>query len=132
MPSVARRLGRVDAGGDGEGGGPVEPLARLHRQGIPPPQIFSDWKWLFYWEFDDYARSGNITAASTYADLFGDNWLGRRRAAAPYRVVHDLRSPGGEQWTVIETTRYFSLYSFQWETYYAVRRDRVPSRDLFA
>ena len=104
--------------------------ARLHRQGIPPPQIFSEWKWLFYWEFDDYARSGNITAASTYADLFGDNWLGRRLAAAPYRVVHDLRSPGGEQWTVIETTRYLSLYSFQWETYYAVRRDRVPSRDL--
>jgi 4-amino-4-deoxy-L-arabinose transferase-like glycosyltransferase len=104
--------------------------ARLHQQGIPPQQIFSDWRWLFYWEFDDFAHSGNITAASTYVDLFGDKWLGRRRAAAPYRVVHDLTSPGGEQWTVIETTRYFSLLSFQWETYYAVRRDRVPSRDL--
>jgi len=100
---------------------------RLRMEGIPPEQIFSDWKWLFYWQFEDYVHAGNVTDASTYADLFGESWLGRNREAAKYRVVQNLTPPRGETWVVIGQTKYFSLYGCRWETYFAVRRSHLPA-----
>jgi hypothetical protein len=100
---------------------------RLRVEGIPPEQIFSDWKWLFYWQFEDYVHAGHVTDASTYADLFGESWLGRNREAAKYRVVQNLTPPRGETWAIIGQTKYFSLYGCRWETYYAVRRRHLPA-----
>jgi hypothetical protein len=97
---------------------------RLRTDGISPTEIFSDWKWLFYWQFEDYVHAGHVTATSTYGDLFGQSWQGRKRDAADYWVVHDLTPPRGETWRVVDQTSYFSVYARGWKTFYAVRRDR--------
>jgi len=97
---------------------------QLRTDGISPGEIFSDWKWLFYWQFEDYVHAGHVTAASCYGDLFGQSWLGRKRDAAEYRVVHDLSPPRGETWRVVDQTSYFSVYACRWKAFYAVRRDR--------
>jgi Dolichyl-phosphate-mannose-protein mannosyltransferase len=99
---------------------------RLRTEGILPEQIFSDEKWLFFWQFEDSVHKGQITSTSDYADLLAlrGGWLGRSRASAEYRIVDDLRPPFGEIWRVVDQTRYFSVYARGYQTLYAVRRVR--------
>ena len=105
--------------------------ARLHDQGIPPQQIFSDWKWFFFWNFEDAAEQGLFHPDTSYAYFF-DEWMAPDRQFAEYRVVHELTPPPGERWEVVDTAHYFSVYARGQETFYAVRRTRdepaVPSR----
>ncbi len=105
--------------------------ARLHDQGIPPQQIFSDWKWFFFWNFEDAAEQGLFHPDTSYAYFF-DEWMAPDRQFAEYRVVHELTPPPGERWELVDTAHYFSVYARGQETFYAVRRIRdepaVPSR----
>ena len=95
---------------------------QLHAEGIPPERIFSDWKWLFYWQFEDYVHAGHATAETSYAELFEDGWLKRERDAAEYWIVRELKPPPGETWKVVRETHYFSIYARGRQTFYAVRR----------
>jgi hypothetical protein len=96
---------------------------RLHDKGIPPQQIFSDWKWFFFWNFEDAAEKGLFHPSTSYAYFF-DEWMPPYRDAAEYCVVHELKPQPGERWEVVETAHYFSLYARGPETFYAVRRIR--------
>jgi Dolichyl-phosphate-mannose-protein mannosyltransferase len=97
--------------------------ARLHAKGIRPQQIFSDWKWFFFWNFEDAAEEGLFHPDTSYAYFF-DKWMPPYRDAAEYWVVHELKPPAGERWEVVETARYFSVYARGMATFYAVRRIR--------
>ncbi len=105
--------------------------ARLHDQGIPPQQIFSDWKWFFFWNFEDAAEQGLFHPDTSYAYFF-DEWMAPDRQFAEYWVVHDPTPPPNERWEVVDQAHYFSVYARGQETFYAVRRVRkeaaVPSR----
>jgi hypothetical protein len=94
---------------------------RLHDKGIPPQQIFSDWKWFFFWNFEDAAEKGLFHPSTSYAYFF-DEWMPPSRDAAEYWVVHELKPPAGERWEVVDTAHYFSVYARGQETFYAVRR----------
>ncbi len=105
--------------------------ARLHDQGIPPQQIFSDWKWFFFWNFEDAAEQGLFHPDTSYAYFF-DEWMAPDRQFAEYWVVHDPTPPPNERWEVVDQAHYFTVYARGQETFYAVRRVRkeaaVPSR----
>ena len=94
---------------------------RLKDKGIPPQQIFSDWKWFFFWNFEDAAERGLFHPDTSYAYFF-DEWMPPGQDAAEYRVVHELKPPPGERWEVVETAHYVSVYARGQETFYAVRR----------
>jgi hypothetical protein len=100
--------------------------ARLHDKGIPPQKIFSDWKWYFFWNFEDAAEAGLFKPSTSYAYLF-DVWMAPGRDAAEYRVVHEVKPPPGERWEVVDQAQYFSVYARGKETFYAVRRRREPA-----
>jgi hypothetical protein len=99
---------------------------RLHDKGIPPQQIFSDWKWFFFWNFEEAAAEGRFQPSTSYAYFF-DEWMPPYRDAAEYWVVHELKPPPNERWEVVETTHYFSIYARRQETFYAVKRIRDAS-----
>jgi hypothetical protein len=99
--------------------------SRLAAQGIPPREIFSDWKWFFYWNFEDAAEEGFFHPSTSYAYFF-DEWMPPYRDRAEYWVVHNMTPPPGERWEVVDTARYFSVYARGEETFYAVRRIREP------
>jgi hypothetical protein len=100
---------------------------RLHDKGIAPQQIFSDWKWYFFWNFEDAAEEGLFHPSTSYAHFF-DEWMPPGRNAAEYWVVHELKPPPGERWDVVDMAHYFSVYARGQETFYAVKRIRdVPS-----
>jgi hypothetical protein len=103
--------------------------AQLHDQGIPPQNIFSDWKWFFFWNFEEAAEKGLFHPDTSYAYFF-DEWMPPFRDLAEYRVVHELKPPPAERWEVVETAHYFSVYARGQETFYAVRRirDAAPPR----
>jgi hypothetical protein len=103
--------------------------AQLHDQGIPPRNIFSDWKWFFFWNFEDAAEQGLFHPDTSYAFFF-DEWMPPYRDLAEYRVVHEMKAPPGERWEVVGTAHYFSVYARGKETFYAVRRirDEPPTR----
>jgi 4-amino-4-deoxy-L-arabinose transferase-like glycosyltransferase len=102
---------------------------RLQAQGIPPQQIFSDWKWFFLWNFEEAAAQGRFHPSTSYAYFFHE-WMPANRDQAEYRVVHELNPPPGERWKVVDTAHYFSVYARGQETFYAVRRirDEPPAR----
>jgi hypothetical protein len=102
---------------------------KLHDKGIPPQQIYSDWKWFFFWNFEEAAARGLFHPDTSYAYFF-DEWMPPHRDVAEYWVVHELRPPPGERWELVETARYFSVYARGPETFYAVRRirDERPGR----
>jgi hypothetical protein len=95
--------------------------ARLHAKGIRPQEIFSDWKWCFFWNFEDAAEQGLFHPETSYAYFF-DTWMPPYRDAAEYWIVHEVKPPPGERWEVVETARYFSVYARGMETFYAVQR----------
>jgi hypothetical protein len=97
--------------------------SRLAAKGIPPREIFSDWKWFFYWNFEDAAGEGRFHPNTSYAYFF-DEWMPPYRDRAEYWVVHNVTPPPGEHWEVVDTARYFSVYARGEETFYAVRRTR--------
>jgi hypothetical protein len=97
--------------------------SRLAAKGIPPREIFSDWKWFFYWNFEDAAEEGLFHPNTSYAHFF-DEWMPPYRDRAEYWVVHEVTPPPGERWEVVDTARYFSVYARGEETFYAVRRVR--------
>ncbi|HEV8002554.1 MAG TPA: glycosyltransferase family 39 protein [Planctomycetaceae bacterium] len=99
--------------------------ARLHDQGIPPQQIASDWKWFFFWNFEQAAAEGRFQPSTSYAHFFHE-WMPESEKSAEYRVVHELKPPPGERWDVVDTARYFSVYARGQETFYAVRR--IPDK----
>jgi Dolichyl-phosphate-mannose-protein mannosyltransferase len=105
---------------------------QLRAEGIPPERIFSDWKWLFYWQFEDYVHAGHATAETSYAELFEDGWLKRERDAAEYWIVRELKPPPGETWEIVRETHYFSIYARGRQTFYAVRRIHSPRAGLEA
>jgi len=98
---------------------------RMHAKGVAPDQIFSDWRWLFYWDFEDYVHEGHVTPTTTYHELF-EGWMKRKQAAAEYWVVHEVKAPPDETWTVVDQSRYFSFYARGMETFYTVHRVRKP------
>jgi len=95
---------------------------QLRAEGIPAERIFSDWKWLFYWQFEDYVHAGHATPETSYADLFEDGWLKRKKEAAEFWIVRELQPPAGETWKVVRQTHYFSIYARGRQTFYAIRR----------
>ena len=97
---------------------------RLHRSGISSNDIFADASWLFYWNFDDYFREVAPETFTGFSDVF-NRWIPQRRAAARYRIVHELKPPADEKWVVLDRFRYFSVFSRGMETFYAVRRDAI-------
>jgi 4-amino-4-deoxy-L-arabinose transferase-like glycosyltransferase len=100
---------------------------RLRVEGVPADRIFSDWKWLFYWEFENYVRAGHATPETSYNDLFG-GWMKQQQEAAEFWIVRELKPPPGETWKVVAEAHYFSLYSRGRQTFYAIRRNRFLSK----
>ncbi|HET6328484.1 MAG TPA: glycosyltransferase family 39 protein [Planctomycetaceae bacterium] len=98
---------------------------RLHDQGIPPQQIASDWKWFFFWNFEQAAAEGRFQPSTSYAHFFHE-WMPESEKSAEYRVVHEVKPPPGEHWEVADTAHYFSIYARRKETFYAVRRIPDP------
>jgi len=96
---------------------------RLRQLGVPPEEIFHDWNWLLYWQFEDYSKRIPGAAYSDYGDLYA-RWVPQERDRTKYRIVRELDPPPHQTWTVVDQYTYFSVFSRGNETYYAVRRDR--------
>ena len=97
---------------------------QLRADGIPPNQIFADWEWHLFWNFEDYVRDHRVTSTTSYSEIF-DKILPQARQSAEYWIVHDPHPPAGEQWKTIHAVRYFSVYARGTEHFYAVQRKKV-------